>query len=286
MKIAVLLTCYNRIETTLRCLKRLIEQELPQDCHIDIFLVDDASPDQTGEKVKRWFPRCVENAGKFNLIVIRSPGNLYWCGGMRLAWDVADHSDLFDYYWWLNDDVVLTDQALQTMLRDARLLSDRAIVVGACSERFGEETVVSYGLCNREFQRICPAGRPQIGYEWLNGNCVLIPHCVYAKVGKIYGGYRHAYGDHDYGYMAMRAGFELYVSSFFVGACARQPSRYEHLSGKGVFGRIKLLSSPKGYNLHDAVIYKYRQKGALGALLTFLHVIVIVVFLPGRGVSK
>lgn len=78
MRIAVLMTCYNRVETTLRCLRLLFEQK--GDFDVSVFLVDDGSSDKTGERVKANFPQV--NA-------IKGTGALYWCKGMNLAWRTA-----------------------------------------------------------------------------------------------------------------------------------------------------------------------------------------------------
>ena len=88
---AILMTCYNRVGTTLRCLERLkVAAARIADAKFDVWLVDDASPDQTGEKVKAAYPE---------VNVIQSPGNLFWCKGMRLAWDKAVASGIkYDFY--------------------------------------------------------------------------------------------------------------------------------------------------------------------------------------------
>ena len=46
-----------------------------------------------------------------------------------------------------------------------------------------------------------------------NGNCVLIPQCVFKKVGNLDWTYRHAIGDIDYGYRVRKAGFKNYVAT-------------------------------------------------------------------------
>ena len=79
MKIAILMTCHNRRETTLRCLESLaLEKRVGVgQWKIDVFLVDDGSTDGTDEAVKATFPK---------VNVIRGTGNLYWAKGMELAW--------------------------------------------------------------------------------------------------------------------------------------------------------------------------------------------------------
>jgi glycosyltransferase involved in cell wall biosynthesis len=53
MKIAVLMTCYNRVQTTLQCLSHL-EKAMADvvGATFDIWLVDDNSPDRTGERLR------------------------------------------------------------------------------------------------------------------------------------------------------------------------------------------------------------------------------------------
>lgn len=253
--IAVLMTCYNRVETTLRCLERLkAAVELVSDARFDVWLVDDASPDDTGTKVKAAFPE---------VNVIQSPGNLFWCKGMRLAWDAAVASgNKYDFYLWLNDDVMLKPDALVVVMKD--YINGGGVIVGRMSSDESEREE-SFGM------------RGDKG-DWVNGNLVLISREVYEKVGPICGKYLHAYGDHDYGLRAKRAGFSLRGSSDFCGVCPEEPERYHWMKGRGLRGRLKLLSDPKGYNMHDAVLFRYRNWGVGMAVVCALHMIVRVVF--------
>ena len=79
--IAVLLTCHNRKDKTLLCLKALYDQEgLNSDYLIEVFLVDDASTDGTAAAIKDKFPL---------VNIIQGNGYLFWNQGMRLAWKTA-----------------------------------------------------------------------------------------------------------------------------------------------------------------------------------------------------
>ena len=55
MKIAVLLTCHNRVEKTLDFLHSLVRVKCPQNVEIDVYLNDDGSTDGTREAVRAWY---------------------------------------------------------------------------------------------------------------------------------------------------------------------------------------------------------------------------------------
>ena len=93
MRIAAIITCHNRKDKTLACLKSLL-QIAPT---IDVYLTDDGSTDGTSEAVRQQCPQ---------VQIIQGDGNLFWSRGMYIAWKEAVKSD-YEYYLWLNDDVVL-----------------------------------------------------------------------------------------------------------------------------------------------------------------------------------
>ena len=118
--IAVLITCFNRRETTLRCLRSLAEQELPNGYALRVVLVDDGSSDGTADAVRREFPHAK---------VLEGDGSLYWVGGTLMAWNDARPAD---FYMWLNDDVQLRAGAVRTLINVHETSGDRAaITVGA-----------------------------------------------------------------------------------------------------------------------------------------------------------
>ena len=263
--IAVLMTCYNRVQTTLGCLRGVFAQELPEGYSADVWLVDDASPDGTGERVRLEFPQ---------VHVIRSEGGLFWCRGMRRAWDEAVKGGDYDFFLWLNDDVKLKNGAITGLLADYE--QTKGVIVGTFSSD-ETESDVSYGATGKR-----PDGTPRIGDKGMNGNLVLIPRAIYEKVGPICGGYSHQYGDYDYGWQVRKHGFQYYASSRFCGVCPQQPERYLHLRNRSLAERMKLLFDPKGFCLHDAFLYKYRNWGLIRGILSAVSVTVKVVFARGK----
>lgn len=89
--IAILITCHNRKNKTLKCLKHLSEQAIK----LDIYLVDDGCTDGTSDAVKKEFP---------DVIIIQGDGELFWNRGMVKAWETASSRYDYDYYIWMNDD--------------------------------------------------------------------------------------------------------------------------------------------------------------------------------------
>ena len=55
-RIAVVMTCYNRKDTTIACLDALMEQDIMDDIHLQVYLVDDGCTDGTGEAVRNRYP--------------------------------------------------------------------------------------------------------------------------------------------------------------------------------------------------------------------------------------
>jgi len=79
-RIAILMTCHNRRETTLSCLKAVFKQVLPESVTFNVFLVDDGSTDGTGDAVRSYYP---------SVAVLEGDGSLFWNRGMRKAFAEA-----------------------------------------------------------------------------------------------------------------------------------------------------------------------------------------------------
>lgn len=263
-RIAILMTCFNRAETTLRCLESVASQKIPGDFETQIFLVDDGSPDLTGEKVKEKYP---------NSQVILGNGNLYWSKGMALAWKTAVAAGGFDFYLWLNDDVILEASAISGVLNDLSAVDGSSVIVGACRDVSGR---VSYGCHERKTGCIEPVGYPLEHHGDFSGNFVLIPQTVFEKVGGMAECYWHAFGDFDYASRLRKHGVRYYLASREVGTCTKDGADYG-VNSPSLKRRLKDLFLPKGRNLHDVFLYRYRNYGLFRALMSCAHVIWIVI---------
>lgn len=260
-KIAVLITCHNRREKTIACLKSLFQCQLPENYNFDVFLVDDGSTDGTSEAVKNEFP---------NVNIIQGNGQLFWNRGMRLAWETAAKEINYNYYLWLNDDTKIFKDALTMMLDGAKSLNNERIIVGAvCSELNG---IVTYSGFNVKNKILSPNGNWQ-DCHYFNGNIVLIPSYVFNKVGFLDHQFRHALGDIDYGLRALKLGLANSLSPYFLGYCETHEADpvWCNISYPW-YKRLKNLYTPLGNNTIEFFIFDQRHKGLLTAVFHFLTI--------------
>lgn len=265
--IAALLTCHNRRDDTLACLQSLQSAAGLPGITMSVLLVDDASSDGTAEGVAAAYP---------DVEVIRGSGDLFWGGGMRLAFTRALRASP-DYLLWLNDDVVLVQDALERLLATYEVLCDGrqplSIVVGSTSDPHTGAT--TYGGLRRSsrwrrmaFSLVVPTDTPQ-PCDTMNGNVVLIPRAVYSAVGNIDQRFTHAMGDIDYGLRARAAGCHLIVTRGHVGTCRENPScdtfRDETLSRRE---RLRMATSMKGLPTAEWATLCRRHGGLLWPILT------------------
>ena len=232
------MTCFNRRETTLRCLRELALQEVPDGYRLEVYLTDDGSSDGTGDAVRSEFP---------HVHVLQGDGNLYWCGGTRMAWQAATPSD---YYLWLNDDVVLRPGAIRELIRVHDESGDgRCIVVGATCDPDTKATVTG-GMRRQSWHNvrvISPASLPQL-CDSINGNIVLVPHAADAIVGGLDPVYTHFFADGDYGLRARKAGIPVLLTPCHLGECRLNPVAGTSFDSQLSFHRRwQKLLGPKGY---------------------------------------
>lgn len=211
LKIAVLMTCHNRVEKTLNCLlhfHKAIEQVAEHD--FTIYLVDDGSTDDTGAAVRSRYPE---------IHVIEGDGNLFWNRGMHLAWKTAAATKDFDFYLWLNDDTNIFPDALVVAIDAALQQNKKAIIVGpTCSEK---DQTLTYSGYDANENRIYPNGTLQ-KCRYFNGNFVLVPNLVFKTIGNLDPFFHHAIGDFDYGLRTGKAGFSSFVCGNFIGYCDKR----------------------------------------------------------------
>lgn len=261
MKIAVLLTVFNRREVTLRGLRSLYKaiDYLGADYQFDIYMTDDGCTDGTSEAVVKEFP---------DVHIIQGDGNLYWSGGMRKAWQDAINSGVeYDYYLWFNDDAVLYDDALTTMIKSYNDAGGNAIVSGAFCDVEGN---VSYGGRDKKCRLISPNGKLQEIFL-MNGNLVLIPHIIMNTLGNIDEAFIHSLGDWDYGCRARKEHFMVLLTPVYVGKTERHDNIPESFCNKqkSLVERLRILYSPR-FSVGRLFIWEYRNIGFIRAIKSLI----------------
>lgn len=272
--IAVLLTCHNRRITTLECLNSLVKNEAGGNKYsTKIYLVDDSSTDNTADAVAEQFPSSV---------ILKGDGTLFWCRGMCLAFSTAA-KDCHDFYLWLNDDTLLYENALDTLIDTySQLVKSKGqdlIVVGSIQDPITKQRTYG-GLVHKfwwhpfRFKPLKPESSP-IQCEAMNGNCVLVPHSVFDKIGNIDSTFNHYLGDFDYALRARRKGLGVWIAPEYVGTCSPNPSYTDKSTFKlSVEEQLEKLEKPKGLPTTDLTLYSFREWKAFsqrhGGVLWFI----------------
>jgi GT2 family glycosyltransferase len=260
IRIAVLMTCFNRKRMTLEALDSLFGQKHVEDLDLTVSLVDDGSRDGTSQAVAERFPQ---------VSLLQGDGTLFWNGGMRKAFAHALAKG-FDGYIWFNDDTRLDEDALHRLTACAREESGSlgvAIVAGSIRDpRTGER---SYGGVRKRASRFrldfvpqLPDDREPVRCDTMNGNFTLIPASVAERLGNLDAAFRHQLGDFDYGLRATEAGIPVILAPGYFGSCSdNPPSGTWRDRSQPLSKRWRNLLSPKGAPVREWLLYTRRHFG-------------------------
>lgn len=222
MTIAVLMTVFNRKEKTLRCLDSLQSTIEPYSdvVQVKVFLTDDGCTDGTADAVasKKFI---------FPITILPGTGSLYWNGGMINSWKAAIKEGGFDGYLWLNDDVVVLSPFWQDLLAADSYckakFGKRGIYVGSTKDwKTGNFTYGGFVYVNKFTQLdsfIKPDGKSFQECEAAHGNITFVSSEVVASQGVFCEKYFHGGTDHDYTYLAHKAGWPILVLPHFSAEC-------------------------------------------------------------------
>jgi GT2 family glycosyltransferase len=233
-------------------------QQLLQGINLSVYLVDDGSTDGTAVAVEKAFPQ---------VNLIKGSSNLFWNGGMRLAFTAAAKSD-FDFYLWLNDDTQIYEDTISRLIAAFSSLSEQgfenSIIAGSTEDP--ETGELTYGGIDRGpwWQALRFSLKPPEenlrACDTMHGNCVLIPRKVFEIVGNLDPAFKHNLGDYDYGLRATRQKCQVWALPGYVGTCSPNP----HISR--VDDNIQSLSEmldktaqPKGLATKDATLHPFKE---------------------------
>lgn len=261
MKIAVLITVFNRVEKTKKCLESLFAARIPdrQSIELKVFLTDDGSNDGTKDKIETYF------ADK-NIEILSGTGDLYWNGGMNNSWQAAINEGGFDGYLWLNNDSIvyenLWDEVLIAEDYALNTFKKRGIYVGSTKDSVtGKFSYGGFVFTNKwtlSDKFLPPNGNLQVCHA-AHGNITYVSNEVVISEGIFCENYVHGGGDHDYSYLAYKHGFPVLVMRDYVGECENDHKGsdvdFMNLSLKERFAYVR---APLGYNLNNALLFQKR----------------------------
>lgn len=264
MKIAILLTCHNRREKTIRCLKSVVDSHKTACSNIefDIYITDDGSTDGTSEAVS-----ALPFAEK--IILLKGNGNLFWNAGMNNSWCEASVRSTYDGFLWLNDDSTIYPYFWVDLIETDNYCKVKygkgGIYVGTTCDpatkefTYGGFNYISVVTLKDEF--VLPDGKKPKECQCGHGNITYVSRDVEQEMGHLYRKYHHGGGDHDYTYNAYKKGFHILVMPRYAGECEN-----DHLNKKkvdfskmGIIQRFKYLYSPFGFNFHNTLIFQRRN---------------------------
>ena len=252
-RLAVLSTCHNRKELTDRCLSSFI-RKMDQNVYFDIYIVDDNSSDGTAELITSKFPF---------VKLIPGTGNLFWAGGIRLAWNTVISSNKeYDGFLLINDDVEFIDSFWEKILftqhwSKENYNKDGIYVLSLKDKNTNKITYGGHSVVKRGFKHttsiIIPIEQPQL-CDLTNANILYVSAEVVKNIGILDSHYTHGIADFDYSLAASEKGFPVLICPAFGGFCNNDHPK-NIISNKSLIERIKILYSPKGYALNEYLYY-------------------------------
>lgn len=269
-RILAIVVTFNRCEITLRALNSIKAQILPPEASLNIALVDDASTDGTLDAVRAKFP---------DIFLLKSTGNLFWAGAMRLGFKSFWMSNRYTHLLVFNDDCIFYPNAISQMINSYRDQIKResyksigSVVVGSFHDGYSD--MPTYGG-QESHSSISPVMlRPlkpssDIQYaDTLNMNLALIDKATIDAIGFISNSYAHGFGDFDFGFRAKERGVKIIVIPGFQGICLRNSKSGTWEDSKLDFAtRLRLIVGPKGLSLAPRLHYLKTHAGIFWPLI-------------------
>ncbi|HOO80221.1 MAG TPA: glycosyltransferase family 2 protein [Lachnospiraceae bacterium] len=210
INIAVLMTCFNRKQQTIECIRSLLNNGT--EYHYSFVITDAASTDGTSDAIR---------AMNEDTIILNGTSNLFWNGGMVHTLDYAlKNCEHYDYVMLVNDDVTFYPNMMQPLLTRLQQ-TDADVIVGATRDHQGKTSYGGVKMLSRHFARFALQDPTEevLECDTFNCNCILMGRDTFIKAGNLDPAYVHSMGDYDYGMSIHKLGLRIISSSDYVGVC-------------------------------------------------------------------
>lgn len=257
MKIAILLTCFNRKKFTLNCLEFLYKALSFSNSKNDfsIYLTDDGSTDGTSLAIMESYP-------EVNLL--SGNGHLYWAGGMRNSWSEALKGD-YDGYLLLNDDTYVFNNLIEEIEKGIDFCisnhNKNGILIGSTKDEITGKLTYGGSIFTNQFKATYSMLVPNNNYQNCqlgNGNILFVHKEVVNEIGILSEKYTHGVADYDYTLSAYQSNIPVVVLPNYLGYCSAniQKKNETLLNLKSIKERYNYLFSPTGLALRDNLSFQ------------------------------
>jgi len=249
-RVAVFITSFNRRDTTLRFLESLLK-EASSSIHVfSIYLMDDSSPDGTGEAVLRKYR---------DVNVICGDGKLYWVGGVRLILQtIGEDLKNYDAILLINDDIVLIPGSLDSLIQYG--FSENAIIGGTvvAQNREIESSGSLLGKICKPRPRMLIANGHLQKCELMPGHIMLIPMEIYEDLNGFDKTLPYRFLDLEFTHRASKSGKSVLLAPDVVAITDEVHDYYKETSSmRGSLKNLvqRILLDPKGPYWKESVYY-------------------------------
>ena len=212
MQISIIISLYNCLELTRKCLQSLEETVHPT-LDYELILIDDGSTDGTRDFLKEY------TQGRERLRVLLNESNL----GYARSNNRAAESATGDYLLFLNNDTELTPGWIEPMIEGYRVLRHkRPGIIGNVQRRVSDQRIDHAGVFinargKPDHEQTDPAIEyPEIRYSEhvaATGACILIPAALFRKVGCFGTEFQNGGEDMDLNFKVRSAGYRIFVAN-------------------------------------------------------------------------
>jgi GT2 family glycosyltransferase len=250
LPICIIVTTFNRRDTTHRFLESLMLQLQQFSTSATVVLVDDASSDGTPEMVLKEFPK---------VILLCGTGQLYWAGGVRLAVNhLSEKLNDFRGILLINDDVILADGSISSMIKIAE--THGALIGGTVATYSGEieSSGSSLGLICKPKPKLKIANGTVQDCDLLPGHIMYIPMSIYRKLGGFDEKLPYRFIDLEFSLRTKRSGIPVLLAPEVVAFTEEVHNYYEETSSKrGSLPELvrNILLDPKGPHWRESAYY-------------------------------